>query len=154
MTNYSSAKPVIKEYRTSLTAKQDVEGLCYDVKNNRLLLSIKGKELNTDEYKGIYAFDLSSKRMQTDPVLKIDLTNNFWNKSEKKKKLIQPSDLEVHPATGDVYIVDGADSKLLVMANDGTPKELYQLNTNDFPQPEGISFLQTGELLISNEGKK
>jgi hypothetical protein len=152
--NFSSAKPVTKKYRTPLTARQDVEGLCYDAKTNRLLLSIKGEELNTDEYKGIYAFDLSSKKMQTDPVLKIDLTNNFWNKTKKKKKLIQPSDLEVHPVTGDVYIVDGPDSKLLVMANDGTPKELYQLNTDEFPQPEGISFLQTGELLISNEGKK
>jgi hypothetical protein len=43
VSNYSSPKPVIKEYRTPLTAKQDVEGLCYDEKNNRLLLSIKGK---------------------------------------------------------------------------------------------------------------
>jgi hypothetical protein len=152
--NYSSAKPIVKEYHTPLTAKQDVEGLCYDAKNNRLLLSIKGKELNTDEYKGIYAFDLSSRKMETMPVLKIDLTSDFWKKTKKKKHLIQPSDLEVHPSTGDIYIVDGADSKLLVMGNDGTPKQLYQLNTDDFPQPEGIGFLQTGELLISNEGKK
>jgi uncharacterized protein YjiK len=92
--------------------------------------------------------------MQPAPVLKIDLTSNFWNKTEKKKDLIEPSDLEVHPTTGDIYIVDGPDSKLLVMDKDGTPKKIYQLSPDDFPQPEGISFSQTGELLISNEGKK
>lgn len=152
--NYSSGKPTVKEYRTPLTVKQDVEGLCYDAKNNRLLLSIKGKELNTDEYKGIYAFSLSSKKMEANPVLKIDLTNNFWNKAKKKKDVIQPSDIDVHPATGDIYIVDGADPKLFVMSNHGTPKQLYQLNSSDFPQPEGITFLQNGDLLISNEGRK
>ena len=150
--NYSSAKPVLVEHDTHLTAKQDVEGLCYDEKNNRLLLAIKGREPNSKDYKGIYAFDLASKKIATTPAIKIDLTHNIWSGTKSKNK-IQPSDIDVHPVTGDVYIVDGPDSKLLVMSADGTKKKLYQLSNTDFPQPEGMAFNQAGELFISNEGR-
>jgi uncharacterized protein YjiK len=150
--NYSSEKPSLVEHDTHLTAKQDVEGLCYDEKNNRLLLAIKGREPNSKDYKGIYAFDLASKKIATTPAIKIDLTHNIWSGTKSKNK-IQPSDIDVHPLTGDVYIVDGADSKLLVMGADGTKKKLYQLSNTDFPQPEGMAFNQAGELFISNEGR-
>lgn len=153
VTDYSSARPSVNEYRTHLTAKQDVEGLCYDQKKNRLLLSIKGKEEESDLYKGIYAFDLSSKKIEGTPVFKIDLSHDIWNQVKKKKNKIQPSDIEVHPVTGDVYILDGADPKLLVMDSNGTYKKLYKLGSDEFSQPEGISILPTGEVFISNEGK-
>ena len=150
--NFAAQKPSLVQHKTHLTAKQNVEGLCYDKKNNRLLLAIKGKEFNTSDYKGIYAFDLSTKKLGVTPVLKIDLTHNIW-KDVKGKNKIQPSDLEMHPHTGDIYIVDGPDPKLLVMGADGAKKEIYQLSDSDFPQPEGISFTEAGELFISNEGK-
>ena len=150
--NYADGKPLLVQHKTHLTAKQNVEGLCYDKKNNRLLFAIKGKEPNNNSYKGIYAFDLASKKMATTPALKVDLTHNIWNDVKSKNK-IQPSDLDVHPLTGDIYIVDGADPKLLVMGADGTKKNLYQLSSSDFPQPEGMSFTNEGDLYISNEGR-
>jgi hypothetical protein len=44
VSNMNAAKPSVKEYSTQLTTKQDPEGLCYDKKNNRLLIAIKGAE--------------------------------------------------------------------------------------------------------------
>ena len=70
----------------------------------------------------------------------------------KSKNKIQPSDLEVHPGTGEVYIVDGPGPRLLIMDSEGNKKNLYQLSSSDFPQPEGIAFNDAGELFISNEG--
>lgn len=86
--NINAANPVVKEYSTNLTIKQDSEGLCYDKKNNRLLIAIKGAELETQDYKGIYAFGLSSKKMDQQPVFKIDLLNKAFetNGSGKKKE--------------------------------------------------------------------
>jgi uncharacterized protein YjiK len=157
--NYmNSNKPAVKAYNTGLTVKQDVEGLAYDKKNNRLLLAIKGNEPNTDDYKGIYAFDLSSKTMAAAPAYKIDLTHSIWGegkgKGKKSKKVIQPSDLEVHPTTGDIYIVDGPNPKLLVLDASGTPKHILGLSKSDFEQPEGLAFTPAGELYISSEGGK
>ena len=151
--NFSQENPSLVQHKTHLTVKQNVEGLGYDKKNNRLLLAIKGREPNSNDYKGIYAFDLSSKTMDAAPVVKIDLTDKIWSNAGSKKE-IQPSDLEVHPGTGDIYVVDGSNPKLLVMGQNGTKKGLYQLSDSDFTQPEGISFSETGELFISNEGKK
>ena len=62
VSNMNAAKPSVKEYGTHLTLKQDPEGLCYDKKNNRLLIAIKGAEPGTENYKGIYAFDLQFKK--------------------------------------------------------------------------------------------
>jgi len=149
--NYN-ATPSVVEHSTHLTAKQNVEGVSYDKKNNRLLLSIKGKEPNNDNYKGIYAFDLASKKLAVSPAYKIDLTHNIWAEVKGKNK-IQPSGVEVHPINGDIYIIDGPGPSLLVMGADGAKKKLYQLNSSEFAQPEGIAFTQTGELFISNEGR-
>jgi len=155
--NMNAANPAVKEYSTGLTIKQDSEGLCYDKKNNRLLIAIKGVEPDTEDYKGIYAFDLASKKMDQQPVFKIDLLNKVFgsNGSGKKKKgSMNPSGIAIHPINGDMYITDGRDPKLLITDAAGTIKKLYSLNTNEFAQPEGITFNSAGDLFISNEGTK
>lgn len=148
--NYHSGKPRVVQYKTHLTAKQDVEGLCYDPKNNRLLLANKGDEPGNKDYKGIYAFNLSTKELSADPVIRLSAPDNA---GQGKEKLIEPSDLQVHPSSGDLYIIDGPNSKLVILGPDGTHKTLYQLGTKEFPQPEGIAFNKSGELYVSNEGK-
>ncbi|HER41230.1 MAG TPA: hypothetical protein ENO10_08420, partial [Salinimicrobium catena] len=60
--NYS-AEPKIKEYPTRLSRNNDVEGLFFDKKGNRLLLAVKEKDPQAKDYKGIYAFDLDQKRL-------------------------------------------------------------------------------------------
>lgn len=155
----SAQKPDVKEYSTHLTAEQNVEGLCYDKEHNRLLLAIKDKEPDSKDYKGVYAFNLADKKMPEEPVFRIDLANPLLrasndSKDSEKKSGIKPSAIAVHPSTGDIYITDGPDAKLLVMDAKGTIKALYQLDHNKFIQPEGITFKSDGHLFISNEGKK
>src|SRR6185436_1100400 len=154
--NINAAKPSVKEYSTQLTTKQDPEGLCYDKKNNRLLIAIKGAEPGTENYKGIYAFDLNSKKMDQQPVFKIDLQNKvFGNGSDKKKRnTINPSGISIHPVSGDMYIIDGRNPQLLIIDAGGNIKKLYTLNSKEFAQPEGITFNTAGDLFIANEGTK
>src|SRR6187397_3178349 len=154
--NMNAAKPSVKEYSTQLTTKQDPEGLCYDKKNNRLLIAIKGAEPGNENYKGIYAFDLSSKKMGQQPVFKIDLQNKvFGNSSDKKKRnSINPSGISIHLVSGDMYIIDGRNPQLLITDAGGNIKNLYRLNSNEFAQPEGITFNSAGDLFIANEGTK
>ena len=151
--NYTSSKPRVVQHNTTLTSKQDAEGLHYDEKNNRLLLAIKGYEANTKDFKGIYAFDLKNKQFNQTPVYKITLDDAVF-KDVKKKQKIEPSDLSIHPTTGDLYILEGAEPKLLIMGQDGKKKKLVWLKNKEFIQPEGIDFSPEGELFISNEGQK
>lgn len=143
----------VNEWETSLTVEQNVEGLFYDKKGDRLLLAIKGNEPHTKDYKGVYAFDVRSKKFVKEPVFKIDVNNSLLNGSGKKGGDIKPSEIAIHPVTGDIYVSDGPAARLLVMDAEGNAKKVYHLG-NEFPQAEGITFSPSGELFISNEGKK
>jgi uncharacterized protein YjiK len=144
----------VNTYRTGLTQQQDVEGLTFDKKKNRLLLAIKGKERGSADYKGIYSFDLKTKKLDETPAYRIELNDPVFSSTGGKKKedAIQPSDLVVNPSTGELYVLEGAKPKLLVMDASGKPQHLYKIKSSDFPQPEGIDFNEKGELFISNEG--
>jgi uncharacterized protein YjiK len=154
VSNYEGAKHEVKEYKTLLT-DHNVEGLCYDKKNNRLLIAIKDKNPDNENYKGIYAFDLASKKMATTPVIKIDLTDPVFKEVDenKTKNIMRPSEIEINPVTGDIYVTEGTHPKLLIMGADGSTKKLYQMSSSEFQQAEGITFSPQGELYISNEGK-
>lgn len=154
--NINSQRPVIYDYSTPLTAKQNVEGLCYDKNNNRLLLAIKDEEPGNVNYKGVYSFDLAKKEMAEAPVFKLDLTDKLLtdDAGKKKKAVVNPSDIAINPVTGNIYITDGTKSKLLITDPKGNIKSYYQLNSSEFVQPEGIAFKPDGELFISNEGNK
>jgi uncharacterized protein YjiK len=149
ITNGDQVTP--KTYTTSLTAKHNIEGLCYDKDNNRLLLAAKDEVPDLPGYKGIYAFDLKNKRLLEEPVFKIDLNHELIRSAAKKP--VMPSAISIHPSTGDIYITDGPQSKLLVMDNSGNIKKLLDLG-KDFSQPEGITFSPGAEIFISNEGTK
>ncbi len=156
VSNYNTGKPSVKEYGTHLTVKQNVEGLVYDAINKRLLVAIKGKEENNSLYKGVYAFDLVTKKMPVKPVIRINIQDIIFNKNRKKtlKSNIQPSEIAIHPLTGDLYITDASRPQLLIMDNTGKIKDLILLDKIDFPKPEGITFSPAGECYIANEGKK
>jgi DNA-binding beta-propeller fold protein YncE len=131
-----------------------VEGLCYDKNNNRLLLAIKNAEPGGKTYKGIYAFDLTTKTMSAEPAFKIDMRQELKSGNKKRSLEIMPSGIAIHPQTKDIYVTDGRNSMLLILGASGSFKNLYDLNSKEFHQPEGIAFHPDGEMYISNEGVK
>lgn len=149
-----SKATAITDYTTELTARQNVEGLCYDKNNNRLLLAIKDGEPAGKDYKGVYAFDLTTKKMMPEPVYKIAIRQELKTGNRKKSIEIMPSSIAVHPLTKELYVTDGRNSLLLILDPTGKTKELIDLNSKEFHQPEGISFHKDGEMYISNEASK
>ena len=145
---YNSKKMSIIQHQTFLTARENVEGICYDRRKNRLLVSVKRRDPNSSDYKGIYAFDLKTKKLDPHPVYKIVHDSD----SLKDQQKVQPSDLAVHPKTGDLYVLDGEHPRLFVMSG-GKIKKIYQLDSPDFPLPEGICFSRNRDLYICNEGR-
>ena len=65
--NYLEKNPKVTKHETFIKAKHNAEGLCADLKNNRLLLAVKDRDPLSNNTKGIYAFDLKSKKLLKTP---------------------------------------------------------------------------------------
>ncbi|WP_133054702.1 SdiA-regulated domain-containing protein [Niastella populi] len=166
----SGAKPIVTTYDLPLTVENETEALCYDSANNRLLVGVKEKDLTEKDKKGVYGFDLKTKKMSTDAVFylespkkendkdgKKDRDDDDKGKEKKKKKDrsgIKPSGIAIEPGTGDLYILDGPSSRLITADSKGRIKSNVQLDKHTFPQPEGLCFSPGGDLYISSEGGK
>ena len=159
--------PLVKTYETPLKAENETESLCFDNDNNRLLVAVKTKDLNENDKKGIYAFDLKTKQMSTTAVVyiesKVNVDENEDNngkgkgkgkKKKKEKAEIKPSEIAIQPGTKDFYILDGPSARLFITDAKGNIKSKYELDRNILPQPEGICFSKSGDIYISSEADK
>jgi len=124
----------------------DFEGLCFDAKNNRLLVACKehgdGKMNKTNIY--IYLFCLKTERYDKKPLFVLP------------RKLVgghfQPSGIAQGP-DGLIYVLSGYSRQLMVINEAGELQELVKLDLKEFIQAEGICLGNKGELYISNEGR-
>ncbi len=158
--DWDSKEQHTKKYKTHLDESNDTEGLCYDPLEHRLLVACKddpGESKKLKHHRAIYAFDLKEKKLKNKPVLKINLKelqaiareqNTFLGKFD-----FMPSGIAIHPLTGDIYVIAASGKLLVIMDREGTIRTAIRLSEFLFPQPEGITFTDSGDLLISNEGR-
>ncbi len=170
--NYRSPKFILTSYSTGITANNN-EGLCYDSENDRLLIAAKGKIAKGPEFKDkrvIYGFDLKTKQLIQNPVFEFDLKNikqyalnnkiNLPTKTKKNGQLTEPfikfmtSAIAVHPITKKLYLISASDHLFFIFNMNGTIEHLELLNTEIFNKAEGLTFLENGDMLITNEGQE
>jgi uncharacterized protein YjiK len=150
--------PEVKEFDLPLGIDHDTESLFYDQPNTRLLVVVKEKDPSGQNVKGIYAFDLKTMQMQKEPVVSVPGAlpddGNDQKKGKKKGNLLKPSDMIIHPETGELYILNGPSSQLVITDRTGAILSVTELDKKVFPQPEGLCFSPDGELYVSSEGAK
>lgn len=153
--NYNSPDFKTHSYNTFLEGKNNTESLALDAKNKRLLMAAKDKDPFSKTSKGIFEFDLKSKKLIEKPLFELKFDHKiFDNVREKKiKKTFSPSEIAIHPQSKEIYVLEGKKPKLLILNSNGSPKRLLELDKNDFRQPEGIAITPNGDVFISNEGK-
>lgn len=151
VTDFTCENAPYEHYKLGLHKGQDPEGLCHDVKRNRLLIACKGSSKKKERTRDIYAFNLQSMQMDHSPILAID-SQDFLTDPEET---FNPSGIAIHPQSDVLYIIGSKGVKMIACYElDGYCKGAWRLNENQFIQPEGIALLQSGELVISSEGKK
>lgn len=152
--------------------EQDNEGLCYDERNNRLLIAPKskfGKGKILKDTRAIYAIDLATKELNETPIFLISIAEieAFANKNqiELPQKISKqssdsvsalkfiPSALAVHPKTDEIYILSAVDQTLAVFDKKGLLMNFFMLDNRLFNRPERLTFLSNGDLIITNEGQ-
>lgn len=168
------SKDDTEKHKNFLTKENDVEGLCYDAKNNQLLLACKAKAGDGKEFKlskSIFAYDLEQERLLQKPkyVITLDAVNDYLKTDPAIRKLekiidffqpneseltFAPSAIAIHPVSGDIYVLSSVGNLLMVMSTAGNILHIEKLKKNIHPQPEGMCFDKDGTLFIANEGKK
>jgi uncharacterized protein YjiK len=155
------------QHITPLLQTTNNEGLCYDSLGNRLLIAGKNKPANNKSERYIYEYNLAKKEFGTEPAyrinlnaveqtavqLNLDLPKEYSAKGKEKAFNFRPSDLAVHPVTGEIYVLSASDKLLLVLDRKGNIQHLAKLAPELFPKAEGIAFSPNGTMLISNEAK-
>jgi hypothetical protein len=168
--DFRSGNLRITSYETRIPGR-DTEGLCFDKRNNRLLIAPKQTADDRPENKHlrfIYGFDPRTGKMLKDAVLKLDIhdiekfaVENDLPVPEKSKKgeknvpdiKLKISAMGIHPVSGSLYVLSGPERLLLVFDMNGNIKYLERLDKDLFAQPEGITFRSNGDMFISNEGR-
>ena len=149
--HFSSKKPHYERYNLNLHKSYDPEGLCSDVDQSRLLIACKGSPNKNDHVREVFTFNLQSGCMDDLPLLSIDC-RDFLNSSKDR---FNPSGIAMHPQTSDLYIISTKSVKMMVCYGlDGNFKGAWKFDEDQFIQPEGIAFTNSGDLVISSEGKK
>ncbi|HLO59663.1 MAG TPA: hypothetical protein VK179_13030 [Bacteroidales bacterium] len=164
------SSPVVNTLVTGIMAG-DNEGLCYDSTSNRLLIGSKSKLGNGSglkNFRGIYSFDLDSKLLSEQPVFSFNVKtlqqfavkNRIGVPSKITKKgnqqaiiKFRPSDIDFNPLTNDLYVLSSVDHMLFIFNKDGVIKNIQLLDPSLFSKAEGLSFLENGDMVVTNEGE-
>jgi len=153
-----------KKYKTKLTSKNDVEGLCYDPDTGSLLLACKGYPgKGYDGKRAVYSFFLSDKRLMKKPRFLISIEEvNKMTDSDLAQKLgdfflltenkFAPSGIEKHPENDSFYILSSHGSMIIEISTKGKIIGKILLDKKHHNQPEGITFSKNRSLLIGDEG--
>lgn len=160
---YSTAKTIsATKINTSLSKKNDAEGLAFDPVTHQLLIACKGNAgtKNGGKIKGraIYAYDLKQRKLSDSPayLIKTKPLKESLDKSNlnpKKHDFFRFSGIAIHPVTKKIYIIGTVGKLLLIIDRTGRINTSVHLQPNIFLQPEGICFDPEGNLYISSEGK-
>ncbi|WP_035916751.1 SdiA-regulated domain-containing protein [Flavimarina sp. Hel_I_48] len=150
--NFRTKKIKVKKIETRFTSKNNIETLTLDPKTNDLLIAPKDRDFE-DGFKGIYRVSIDGHETDAQPFIKIYMNDAAFTSHQKKKiyKTFRPSEVAVHPKTGEYYLLEGKDPKLVILDADGAIKTVHKLDKDTFAQPEGITFDPDGTLYISNE---
>ena len=174
--NFETGQNKTTKIKTSLSKKNDTEGLFYDKSTNSLLIACKeSPSINSEKlyagFKAIYRFDLKNNRLIEKPAYLVDLSKldnlkgtgtigKYFIGIAKKLKFIDdisifhPSGLAIHPIAKEyIYIISSIGQLLIIMNKQEEILSIIELDKRIFNQPEGICFSENGDMFISNEGK-
>ncbi|MBC7873384.1 MAG: SdiA-regulated domain-containing protein [Ferruginibacter sp.] len=134
-----------------LEGSNDFESMYFDPGRNALVVICKNCAEDDEKSVSAYAFYPDSIGFVKTPIFVID-AGLVDKMSPHKASKFQPSAAAIHPILQKLFIISSASSQLVIADLSGNVQGVYQLSKKLFPQPEGISFEQDGDMYISNEG--
>jgi uncharacterized protein YjiK len=134
--------------RTGLKGSAEIEGMCYDPKTHSLLLASK-RDTGDKNTRTIFSYSLKEMKLSDKPRFTISLSEL---KKKFKVKNFSPSGMERDKKSGNFLILSSGEKGILEISPEGRLLNYQVLNQKYHPQPEGITILNDGTILIADEG--
>lgn len=139
-----------KQHKFSRGKKIEFESVVLYPSIKKLILITKDHALKRDAIYA-YSFDLTTKQFDPEPFFVIP-KNDLLKKMKDYSAQCKPSAAALHPVNGKLYLLASIGKSVIQCTPEGKVEFAYDLNPDQFPQPEGISFASNGDMYISNEG--
>lgn len=149
-------KKVIKEISLAIPSL-DIEGLCFA--DDYAYIACKSACANeTNSKRIIYRSSVKNiEKIEKYLEINIEALTTFLTSHYPELGInnlqFNPSAIAIHPKTKEMYILS-AEDRIIVVFKDKQLKNVIPLSTVVFYKPEGMSFYENGDLLISSEGDK
>jgi uncharacterized protein YjiK len=167
ISNLKGAQRTVKMLKTNLPRTANLQGLAYDIANNRLLICAKGQK-EGEFSRQIYAFDVITAQTNPEPVYEISLASfkEFLSTKKEKQYLglrsdyvekastkgfdFAPTSVAINPMTGNLFVLSALNNTLITMNPQGEIIEMTKLKKEHHLMPEGIAFDEEGTMFIAN----
>ncbi len=149
----------------------NLEGLFYDAKTKKYLVACKEPSLgrkvmsakqhkqelamNATQERAVYSFD-ENTMVKPEKILsvKIEEIRTFVKEMYGLNvESFNSSAIAIHPITNETYILS-SDQRMIAVYDGTTLKSVFLLPPEDYYKPEGIDFLQNGDMVLCSEGVK
>ncbi len=165
-----SEEPKVTTHRLQLPTS-DNEGIGYDPGHARLLIAPKsavGEGQADADRRPIFAFDLKRRELLGDPVFAysvqdietfasqhgVELPTEQRKVGDPRRAALRflPASVAVHPQTRDIVVLSGVDGVLVSFDRGGRVTGYARLDEKLLPQPEGLTFMPNGDMVVTTEG--
>lgn len=150
--NIIEVKPPYESHETYKFKGENIEfeSLVYYPNLGKLMLITKDQKKKTNGIQA-FSFDLKTKDFDEDPYFSISFKKIFTILTNYNTEC-KPSAAAINPINKRLYIIASVGKALLECEQNGKLLHIYKINPAHFPQPEGITFADNGDMYISNEG--
>jgi len=139
-----------EEFEFPREKKIEFESLCYYKHLGKLVLISKEQR---ETKKGVLAYTFDPVTLDfSDSALFEIYRRDIHAILKDNNAQFKPSAAAIHPILNRLFIVASVDKAMIQCTLDGKAEKAWQLNPDQFPQPEGITFAPNGDMFISNEG--
>ncbi|HUR65099.1 MAG TPA: SdiA-regulated domain-containing protein [Chitinophagaceae bacterium] len=137
--------------KIDISGTNDFEAMYADTARKALVIVCKNCEMDSKHEVSAFAFYPDSIGFVNDPVYRMN-ADSIKAMSPNKTSKFQPSAASIHPVSKKLFIISSAANQFVIADLDGKPEMVTELGKKLFPQPEGITFKNNGDMYISNEG--
>lgn len=141
----------IEAGKIAISGSKDFETMYYDTTRKALIVICKNCGMDDKSTVSAFAFYTDSIGFDNRPVFTID-ADEVRRLAPQKSSKFQPSAAAIHPKLNQLFIISSASNQLVIADRNGNVEGVYVLSKKLFPQPEGITFRNNGDMYISNEG--